>query len=129
MENKELRPYLERAYQELRAAEINIREEFYAVAVSRCYYAIFYATSAMLASIGINRSKHTGLVSAFRQYFIKPGLIEVEFGDIIGVSFEARQESDYELIPYIDRELALQRWVDAKKFVNRIESFLMGKSK
>ena len=82
----------------------------------------------MLASIGISRSKHSGLVSAFRQYFIKTGKIEAEYGDIIGVSFEARQESDYELIPYIDYELALQRWEDAKKFVHRMGLYLLGKN-
>lgn len=101
MDNLDVQPYLDRAKEELRAVEVNIREELYAVAISRCYYAMFYAVSGLLASIGISRSKHSGIISVFREHFIKTGLIEAEFSDILGVGFDARQESDYELVPLI----------------------------
>jgi len=126
MDTPEVQLYLDRARQELRAVEINIREELYTVAISRAYYAMFYSVSAALASVGVARSKHSGVISAFRQHFIKTGLIEPEFGDILGVSFDARQESDYDLIPAIDRELALKRLEDARRFVERIETHLKG---
>ena len=124
MNTFDAQPYLDRARQELRAVEINIREELYAVAISRSYYAMFYAASAVLASSGIVRSKHSAVISAFRQHFIKTGLIEAEFGDLLGVSFDARQESDYDLIPAVDRELALKRLNDAQRFVERIVAYL-----
>lgn len=72
----DIKPYLDRAKQESHAAEINIREALYAVAISRSYYAMFYAASGLLAGIGIAHSKHSGVISAFRQHFIKSGLIE-----------------------------------------------------
>ena len=118
--------YLDRARQELRAVEINIREELYAVAVSRSYYAMFYAASAALVSVGIARSKHSAVIAAFRQQFIKPGLIEAEYGDLLGVGFDARQESDYDLIPAIDHDLAAKRLDDAQQFVERIQAYLKG---
>lgn len=124
MDNLDVQPYLDRAKEELRAVEVNIREELYAVAISRCYYAMFYAVSGLLASIGISRSKHSGIISAFREHFIKTGLIEAEFSDILGVGFDARQESDYELVPLIDRELALKRLHDAQRFVDRVDVYL-----
>ncbi len=124
MATVDVQPYLDRAYHELRAVEVNIREEFYAVAVSRAYYAMFYAVSAALASIGIARSKHSAVISAFRQNFIKTGLIEPEYGDLLGVSFDARQESDYDLAPMVDRELALTRLDGARRLVGRIEVYL-----
>jgi uncharacterized protein (UPF0332 family) len=124
MDNLDVQPYLVRAREELRAVEINIREELYAVAISRCYYAMFYAASGLLASIGIARSKHSGVISAFRERFIKTGLIEAEFGDILGVGFDARQESDYELVPLVNRELALKRLHEAQRFVDRVENYL-----
>ncbi|MEJ2556999.1 MAG: HEPN domain-containing protein [Anaerolineae bacterium] len=92
--------------------------------ISRCYYAMFYAVSGLLASIGIARSKHSGVISAFRERFIKTGLIEAEFGDILGVGFDARQESDYELVPLVNRELALKRLHEAQRFVDRVENYL-----
>jgi uncharacterized protein (UPF0332 family) len=124
MNNLDVQPYLVRAREELRAVEVNIREELYAVAISRCYYAMFYAVSGLLASIGIARSKHSGVISAFRERFIKTGLIEAEFGDILGVGFDARQESDYELVPLVNCELALKRLHGAQRFVDRVENYL-----
>lgn len=123
MENLDVQPYLDRAQEELHAVEVNIREELYAVAISRCYYAMFYAVSGLLASVGITRSKHSGVIAAFREHFVKTGLIEIEYGDILGVGFDARRESDYELAPLIDRELALKRLHDAQRFVDRIERY------
>ncbi len=52
MDQLDVQPYLDRAREELWAVEVNIREELYAVAISRCYYAMFYAVSGLLASIG-----------------------------------------------------------------------------
>jgi uncharacterized protein (UPF0332 family) len=85
---------------------------------------MFYAVSGLLASIGITRSKHSGVIAAFREKFIKTGLIEVEYGDIFGVGFDARQESDYELVPLIDHDLALKRLQDAQRLVDQIEDYL-----
>lgn len=120
----DIKPYLDRAKQELHAAEINIREALYAVAISRSYYAMFYAASGLLAGIGIARSKHSGVISAFRQHFIKSGLIEAEYGDYLGVGFNARQESDYELFVRVEADLAMKRLEEARQFVDRVETFI-----
>ncbi len=74
--------------------------------------------------MAITRSKHSGVIAAFRENFIKTGLIEVEYGDILGVGFDARQESDYELVPVIDHDLALKRLQDAQRLVDQIEDYL-----
>ena len=49
MNTPDVHPYLERARHELHAVEVNIREQLYAVAISRSYYAMFYAASGLLA--------------------------------------------------------------------------------
>jgi uncharacterized protein (UPF0332 family) len=54
----EVQPYLNRAHHDLQATQINIEQGFFDVAVTRAYYAMFYAASALLASEGISRSKH-----------------------------------------------------------------------
>lgn len=54
--------YLDRAHQDLQAAESNLRQGFYTVAVTRAYYAMFYAANALLAAKGISRSKHSGVL-------------------------------------------------------------------
>lgn len=72
----DVRLYLERARVDLLAAESNIQQGFHSVAISRAYYAMFYAASALLASKGLSRSKHSGVHSAFGEQFVKAGLIE-----------------------------------------------------
>ncbi|NJN94259.1 MAG: HEPN domain-containing protein [Anaerolineales bacterium] len=129
MNNFDIKLYLDRAKQELYAANVNIHEALYAVAISRSYYAMFYAANGLLASIGVARSKHSGVISAFRQHFIKSGLIEAEFGDYLGVGFNARQESDYELFTPIEHDLAVKRLDEARQFVDRVEAFVRSRDK
>ena len=80
--------YMTRAHTDLRAAAVNVREEFYAVAISCAYYAMFYAASAALASIGVSRSKHSGIIAAFGEYLVKPGYVESEWGRLLSEGFE-----------------------------------------
>jgi uncharacterized protein (UPF0332 family) len=75
----EAKLYLDRANLALQQASDNLDLGYYDVATSRAYYAMFYATSALLVSKGISRSKHTGVHSAFGEYFVKPGLIELQY--------------------------------------------------
>ncbi len=64
--------YVENAQQMLKVAAHNLADGFYGSAVNRAYYAIFYAANALLATQGITRSKHSGVIAAFRQYFVRP---------------------------------------------------------
>jgi len=72
----EVQLYLDRAYLDLQAAESNLQQGFHTVAVTRAYYAMFYAAGALLASKGISRSKHSGVHSAFGEHSVRTGLIE-----------------------------------------------------
>jgi uncharacterized protein (UPF0332 family) len=61
--------YLSRARRDLEAAESNLLHGYYAVAVTRAYYAMLYAASALLATKGISRSKHSVVLAAFGEHF------------------------------------------------------------
>ena len=80
----------------------------------------------MLFSEGIKRSKHSGVQSAFRQFFIKPSIIEVEYSDIYGAARDARELSDYELWFMPAEEFTETIIADAKRFVARMERYLRG---
>lgn len=85
---------------------------------------MFYAASALLVSKGISRSKHSGVHSAFAQYFVKPGLIEPEYSRMLVNAFNVRLDSDYEVKPSIDRRLAEDMLRDARQFVKRALAYL-----
>ena len=57
----------------------NLQQGFYAVAVTRAYYAMFYAATALLESQGISGSRQSGVVAAFGEHFVKTGLMQVDY--------------------------------------------------
>jgi len=77
MDVPEVQLYLDRARQDVQAAQSNLDQGFYGVAVSRAYYAMFYSVSALLASKGISRSKHSGVhfVDRVEDYFRETGAL------------------------------------------------------
>lgn len=120
----EIELYLDRARQDLRAAQSNLEQGFYGVTVTRAYYAMFYAASALLSSRGISRSTHSGVISAFSQYLVKPGFIEVEYAKMLGHAFDSRLDSDYDIVFTPERALARDVLHDAHRFVDRAAKHL-----
>jgi uncharacterized protein (UPF0332 family) len=115
---------LERARQDLEAAKSNLDSGFYAVTVTRAYYAMFYAASALLASKGMAPSKHSAVLAAFGEHFAKPELIEAEYAKALGHAYDARLDSDYDVTFTTDRPLAQDVLDEAQRFVTRAEQYL-----
>jgi len=97
--------------------------EDYIAAANRAYYAIFYAANALLATKGLERSKHSGVIAAFRQHFVKTGIIEPAYSRFYGESMEQRHAGDYELTS-LDRRTVARSLEQAERFVQRIEQAL-----
>jgi uncharacterized protein (UPF0332 family) len=124
MSVSEIQLYLDRARQDLQAAQSNLDQGFYGVAISRAYYAMFYSASALLASQGISRSKHFGVISAFGEHFVKTGLIETDYAKMLGHAFNSRLGSDYNVTFSAEPALAMGILQDAHHFVDRVETYL-----
>jgi uncharacterized protein (UPF0332 family) len=121
---REVSLYIKHANQMLDVATHNIADGFVGSAINRAYYAIFYAANALLATQGIARGKHSGVVAAFREHFVKPGLIEVEYSRIYGRVMDDRRASDYEIEVPVETEAAEKDLSDAQRFVERVERLL-----
>ena len=115
--------YMWRARRALRTGHLALDDEDYITAVNRAYYAIFYAANALLATKGLERSKHSGVIAAFRQHFVKTGLIEVEYSRFYGTTMDDRHLGDYSLeeLTY-DKARRDLEW--AERFVDRMEQAL-----
>jgi uncharacterized protein (UPF0332 family) len=119
-----VKTYLDAAHEALAGSQYNLDGGYYAIAVNRAYYAVFYAANALLATKGLARSKHSSTISAFRQSFIKPGLIEPEYSAIYGSLMDDRHVGDYDMDTSIEPERAESDAESARKFVARIETYL-----
>ena len=120
----ELNLYLEAAHESLAAAELNLDNDFYSVAANRIYYAAFYAATALLKTKLLSFSKHSAVLSAFRQQFIKTGEFSPDSGDFFRDAFDMRQAGDYEMLTRFEPDDLRNRLVDARQFVDEVEKWL-----
>ena len=121
---KEVALYIENADESLSVAQLNLDNDFYAAAINRAYYAIFYAANALLATKKLARSKHSGVLSAFRQHFVKTGLLSSELSAIYGQVMDDRHEGDYEIITATSKEDAVIDVQQAHNFVDIVRTWL-----
>ncbi len=119
-----IQDYLALAHEELENGALALAHARYRLCLSRAYYAAFYAASAMLLLQDIKRARHSGVEAALRQFFIKPGLLEEEYGDMYEELRSAREESDYALGFEPERSLAEANLESAQRFVARVEEHL-----
>jgi uncharacterized protein (UPF0332 family) len=94
-ESEEIKANLDRAMQSLDAARDLLAKGYYDFAASRAYYSAFYAATALLLNAGLESSKHSGVISAIHQRFVKPGILEKKIGRDLNWLFELRGLGDY----------------------------------
>ncbi|MBI5715361.1 MAG: HEPN domain-containing protein [Chloroflexi bacterium] len=125
--NPEIKRFIELARNAAHSAERNFDEDEYYTSFNRSYYAVFYAANAMLATQGLQRSKHSGVKSVFREKFIKTNLIEKKYSEDYEEVMKKREDSDYE-VTFEPTEVEARDCVErSKRFVERIEKYLKEK--
>jgi uncharacterized protein len=119
---------LGRSRREIDAARLLAEGDFGVQAISRAYYAAFYAAEQALASLGESRSKHSGVIAAFGKLVVREGGLEEEIGRILRSLFEQRNQADYgEAVA--SRENAERAIRDAQRFIDAVESWLADSQK
>jgi uncharacterized protein (UPF0332 family) len=116
--------YMEAAHEALEGADYNYQGRYWGIAVNRIYYAFFYAASALLLTKDIVRSKHSAILAAFREHFIKTGRLDISFSDSFGQAFAARQIADYEMMGNVTQEQAQRLLEKAKAFFQEVTNYL-----
>ncbi len=121
-----LRAYrLEQAHAALEDAEFLLLHHRSALSVvNRAYYAMFYATLALLQDISPIPSKHTGIIGLFDTTFIRTGIFDKQRSKDLHRAFDLRQASDYKTISPITPEQAQEITQRARTFVETITLFL-----
>jgi uncharacterized protein (UPF0332 family) len=119
-----IRRLMRLADQAVVTAQTNLDSEDYRAAANRAYYAIFYAASAVLLTLGIERRRHSGVISAFREHFVRPGIIEAEFSGIYGESLVVREDADYAIEVTVGSDTVGPGLRQARRFVRRMHEHL-----
>jgi uncharacterized protein (UPF0332 family) len=112
------------AEQALDTAQSNLSSGDLRATVNRAYYAVFYAASAMLLTKTIEQRRHSGVISAFREHFVKAGLVEPEYSSAYGEALAAREDADYAVEIPVDLDMAETVLYQAHSFVQRMRTYL-----
>jgi uncharacterized protein (UPF0332 family) len=114
---------LDRCREELAAARLLADKGFEAQAVSRAYFAAFFAAETALLALGETRSKHSGVISAFGNLLVRRGRLDEEAGRLLRSLFERRNEADYAPVdvPLEEANAAIR---DADRVVTAVAEWL-----
>ncbi len=93
-------------------------------AVNRAYYAVFHAIKAVELLDNYDSKKHSGLIAHFRQAYIKTGIIDVKYSDMIQDLSQFRNDSDYNILAVITLSDAQEQYGNAKDFVSMIDDYI-----
>lgn len=115
------------AEEKLQVSRLLLKEGFYNDAVSRAYYCIFFATSALLSTKGISVKTHKGLLSQFSIEFVKTGVIDASFVKAFKIAKELREEAYYSIIRQLSQEEALSVLADAERFLAKTKEIIYDK--
>ena len=107
---------MERSRTALREARVLLDAGLPEAAVSRIYYAGFYAVSALILTEGHTRSKHTGVISLFNRDWVRTGIVPAELGRRFRHMLDHRQDADY-------KDLATFTTADVRQWLSEAESF------
>jgi hypothetical protein len=118
------RLYMDNAQEMLDIANENFSNQRYRTACNRAYYGVFYAASALLFSEGKSYGKHSAVLAAFRQHFIKTGEFDKKWSDDYRLIMESRHTADYALYDYLEKEGAAEVIAKSKAFVEEVRKWL-----
>ena len=104
MGNKAVTGHMKKAHDNLESARLLFNNGMYDSAVSSSYYAVFHAVSALLASKGMEFSKHKTVINKYNEEFIHTGLISsVSFRSLTAL-FRLRLDCEYDPILFIGED-------------------------
>jgi len=93
-------------------------------AMNRLYYASFYAARALLATLKLDSSRHSGVISLFQQHFVRTGRVTQDTARTLPRLFEKRQTTDYgDYVEATGDEVASLR-AQVERFLNACEEVL-----
>ena len=103
----------------------NLAEDgLYEDSANRSYYAIFHAVRAVLALDSVDFKKHSAVISYFQQHFVKTGLFDRMYSDIVRDAFSIRQDCDYEDFFVISNEETIEQVKNSRFMIDAAKRYI-----
>jgi uncharacterized protein (UPF0332 family) len=115
---------LARAEESLRAARTLLDTGHPDFAASRCYYAAFYAATALLLRRDMQFGKHSGVIAAIHRHVVRTGELGLEWGKRLNWLFELRSVGDYGETRHVTHDEATRPLDAARGFVFAVRELI-----
>ena len=115
---------LDKAKEDLDAAQLLFSQGSYRIANNRAYYSIFHALRAVLVLDDFDSSKHSGVIAEFRRRYIKEGVFPIEMSKMIGAAFTIRNASDYDDMFIASKDETVEQIANAEWVYKMISNYL-----
>jgi len=112
---------LEQAAESIDSAQILLDKGNCRSSVNRSYYAMFYATLALLAIRSLTTSKHSGVIALFDRDFVKTGLFDKTLSRWLHEAFDLRLRADYREMFQVSPDRAKAVLEHARGFVSKVQ--------
>jgi uncharacterized protein (UPF0332 family) len=116
--SEEIKNLIDKSERSIAAAKRLCDAGDYDFAVSRAYYSIFYVCEALLLKKSIRFSRHSALISAVFDHYVKSGELSKEFHKVLHRAFKLRQQGDYLSTSPFTKEVA-------EELISDVESSIM----
>jgi uncharacterized protein (UPF0332 family) len=97
-------------------------------AMSRVYYALFYAAKALLATKELDSSKHAAVIALFHREFVKPEIVSKNNAKLLNQAFELRAKGDYKDFYQLTKEQVEEIILQSNVFLEEIREILKQKN-
>jgi uncharacterized protein (UPF0332 family) len=121
------RGWLDKARENIAAAELLRQNGMNKITVSRAYYAMFYVATALLLGKGLRFKSHSAVISAFGQHLAMTGLVPKEYHRYLLHAFDERNVADYESEQELTADDVAEEIEHAIKFLEHAERMLSEK--
>lgn len=115
---------LQNAKDTLAEIPVHLEHGFWNTAVSRMYYACYYAVEALLLKHGISVKTHSGIRQAFSKEFVITGLIDKRLSKFYSKLYDSRQSSDYDAFIIMDEDKVKELYPKAVSFIEALEQLI-----
>jgi len=113
-----------KAWRTLRSARLILGSGDPESAMSRNYYAAYYAARASLLSEGITPRTHAGTHEQFRDHFVLTGKVDEAVARVLPRAYRLRQAADYEVASEQSEESVSWYADEVELFIRAVEHVL-----
>lgn len=110
--------------EKLAAARSLLENGYFDDVISRAYYAVFHAASAVLLSENITVESHSALKAMFGLHFVTQGKIDKKYGRYLNELKDERENGDYDIFAGFEKEDAEKAIMEAAEFISEIKRYL-----